>query len=158
MPTATYDLIASTVLSSSASSVSFASISGSYRDLVFRIVAGTSSAGQIIYEFNADTTALNYPSCFFEGDGGSGGSTTNRNNRLDASTTNNDLTVLFELFDYAQTNKEKHSIIRGDNANSKTYVLAGRWANTSAITEVVFKPQTGTFNSGSTFYLYGIVG
>ncbi len=157
MPTPTYDLIASNVLTTTASSVTFSSISSSYRDLIFRIVVGTSTSGQIIYEFNGDTTALNYPSCFLEGDGGSAASTTNRNNRLDASTTSLELTASLQIYDYAQTNKEKCSIIRGDNATSKTYTLAGRWANTAAINQVVFTPQSGTFNIGSSFYLYGIV-
>ena len=58
MPTSTYDLIASNVLGSSASSIEFASISSSYRDLVIVVTATNSSLAQLRVRPNGQTTNL----------------------------------------------------------------------------------------------------
>jgi hypothetical protein len=155
--TATYDLIASNVLGSSTSSVTFSSIPGTYRDLVFVMQLGTSTGTDVLYQFNSDTTVSNYPSVLMQSDGSTTFSGNTSNNRiLDVSTTNQ-FTVVYNLLDYATTNKHKHYLYRTGRASAKVQAMAGRWVNTAAITQAVFTPVSGTFNAGCTFYLYGIV-
>lgn len=156
MPTSTYDLIASNVLGSSAASISFSSISGSYRDLVL-VVDGTPSTSASIYlQFNSDTAA-NYYYVLMEG-----------HPTLDArsaATNANDISIGFStikftsqtsIFDYAVTDKHK-SVLSRTGYNDRTTATAGRWASTSAITSILVGVSSGTFNSGTSFYLYGIV-
>ena len=157
MPTPTYDLIASNVLTSSASSVTFSSLpSTGYRDLVFVMQLGTSTGTDILYQFNSDTTASNYPSVLMQGDGTSTFSGSVSNNRLLDVSTSNEFIVVYNLFDYAVTDKHKPYLYRTGRASAKVQAMSGRWANTSAITQVVFTPVSGTFNTGCTFHLYGI--
>lgn len=156
MGTPTYTPLAEITVTGTPSSVTFSSISGLYRDLVFRIRVGTSGSTDILYQFNSDTTAANYPSVLMQGDGTSTFSGTASNNRIVSSSTAGDLTASLQIMDYSVTNKHKSLLIRGDTASIKTYAFAGRWANTSAVTQVVFTPASGTFATGSTFALYGI--
>lgn len=161
MPTPTYDLIASNVLGSSAASIEFASISGSYRDLVIIVTATNSSLAQLRVRPNGQTTNLS--SVTAEGNAISSASVT-YTNIGEMSTLNNlgsDIsTQIIHFFDYATTDKHKNVLIRTNRAgaaNGGIGMIAGRWASTSAITSIVLAPDGGTFNTGSTFYLYGIV-
>lgn len=156
MPTAQYTALANLTLSSTASSVTFSSISSAYRDLYFRIQVGTSGSTDILYQFNGDTTAANYPSILMQGDGSSTFSGTASNNRIVSSSTAGDLTASLQIMDYSVTDKHKSLLIRGDTASIKTYAFASRWANTAAVTQVVFTPAAGSFAVGSSFALYGV--
>jgi hypothetical protein len=64
---------------------------------------------------------------------------------------------VIQFMDYAQTDKHKTVLMRTNRAGGGVSMIAGRWASTSAITSIVLAPDGGTFNTGSTFYLYGIV-
>jgi hypothetical protein len=123
---------------------------------MFRICVGTSGSTDILYQFNADTTASNYPSVLLQGDGSSTFSGSASNNRIVSSSTAGDLTAVLNLMDYSTTNKHKTSLIRGDTASIKTYQFTSRWANTAAVTQVVFTPAAGSFAVGSSFALYGV--
>jgi hypothetical protein len=156
--TATYDLIASNVLGSSAASVTFSSISSSYRDLVVVVTATTSVNAQLRVKPNGLTTNLS--SVTAEGNGTTTASVTYTNigemnlfNNLGS-----DLSIqTIQFFDYAQTDKHKTILIRNNRASTGVAMIAGRWASTTAISSIELAPDGGTFNTGSTFYLYGIV-
>jgi hypothetical protein len=155
--TATYDLIASNVLGSSASSIEFASISSSYRDLVIVVTATNSSLAQLRVRPNGLTTNLS--SVTAEGNGTTTASNTYANigemglfNNLSSEIS----VQTIQFMDYA-TDKHKTVLMRTNRAGGGVSMIAGRWASTSAITSIVLAPDGGTFNTGSTFYLYGIV-
>lgn len=156
----TYTQIASTTLGSSASSVTFSSIAGTYTDLVL-MVAGTASGGDdILMQFNSDT-ANNYSYTILYGNGTAAGSTrgssgtsifvdyygsmgTGQNNRI------------ININNYSNTTTNKTSLIRANNAASGTDAIVGLWRSTSAINAIQLFMPSATFSTGTTFNLYGI--
>ena len=156
MPTPTYDLIASNVLSSSASSVTFSSIPATYRDLI--VIAeedSTNAAGTLELRFNGDTGA-NYPWVWMRGSGTAASSTTGPGPFIGYTGYNNTSSFnIIHIMDYSATDKHKSYLLRQEIAGFHTVALAGGWANTAAITSITLAATT--LASGSTFYLYGIV-
>ena len=151
MPTPTYDLIASNVLSSSASSVTFSSIPATYRDLV--LVCNTLGAAGFI-QINSDTGS-NYPAVVMYGNGTTAASYTETPAFFNFSESNGLGRVQF--FDYSATDKHKSILVRNDKAADFAYASTVRWANTSAITSIyIYNRFSVNFSAGSTFYLYGI--
>jgi hypothetical protein len=63
-----------------------------------------------------------------------------------------------QIMDYSATDKHKTVVARFDLSNSHSNMLAGRWANTAAITSVQVLSTSGlSFTSGSRLDLYGII-
>jgi hypothetical protein len=153
-----YTPLANVTLGSSAANVTFSSISGSYRDLILIGQGLSSTASGINIRFNGDT-AGNYNQVVMYGDGGSAASasassqTSFQVGRFDSSTLA-DFTA--NLMDYSATDKHKTSLHRYNSSAVLTAARAGRWASTSAITSFVLYLDSGTFNSGCTFALYGV--
>ena len=152
MSTPTYTLIDSTTLASSASSVTFSSITQDYRDLIlvgnFKATAFDSHTG---VRFNGDT-GNNYHSVFTS-DAGTGSNTGSYIQSYGLQDTTIGLTII-QIMDYTQS-KHKSVLTRGGTAS--VGMTAGRWASTSAITSVtVFGGQGLEWAAGGTFYLYGI--
>lgn len=158
MPTAITPL-ANITLSSSASTVTFSSISGSYRDLI--IVANVQGGGEFGMRFNSVSTNT-YTNIGMLGNGTSALSSTyspigylpyaysyGNSGKL--------CNHIIQIFDYSATNKHKAVLSRFEESatNSSVNATAGRWASTSAITTVAFG-FGGTFAAGSTFALYGV--
>ena len=162
MPSPTYDLLDSTTLASSASSVTFSSISQDYRDLVlvFEIKGATTNAYSGI-RFNGDSGS-NYGYVNMRGNGSSALSSSGTLNNgtagavfSEASTTES-ATAVVQIMDYSATDKHKTFLTR-DKSVGITSASAVRWANTSAITSVqVLDTGGANYAVGSTFYLYGI--
>ena len=147
--------LATVTLGSSASSVTFSSIPATYRDLVVVIEGGSSgTVVQLIY-FNNDTGA-NYSSVRMFGNGSTAGSEAVSSPRIGNSYSSSTLTKV-QIMDYSATDKHKTYLARNDRAASIVIAEAGRWANTSAITSVKVQPTTGTYNSGTTVNLYGVI-
>jgi len=163
-----YIPIASQTLGSSASSVTFSSIpttlgGKTLRDLV--LVADYLGAGNpciMGIRFNSDTGS-NYSYVRMEGTGSaanSAASTTDSFNPVDfvyASTTER-AQHLYSIMDFAQTNKHKSILFRGNRAATGVNASAGRWANTAAIISITGIAIVSNFAAGSTFSLYGIEG
>ena len=165
MPTATYDLIASNVLGSSAASVTFSSIPATYRDLIVVVEASSSGASNTNgrLTFNSDT-GNNYNWVLMIGDGSSATSASSSNTSniiiLESATSTRRVLGIAQIQDYSATDKHKSTLGRYGNAATATTAAAGRWANTAAITSVTIEAFSGTglqWASGSSFYLYGIV-
>jgi hypothetical protein len=160
---ATYEPIATTTLSSSAATITFSSISGSYTDLVFvstaKLVSGT--AGMQL-QFNGDTGS-NYSNTFLWATGSSSGSVGNSNATsinfhygafLDST---NFAVQIGQIMNYSNTTTYKTVINRDGSAPTGTDAIVGMWRNTSAITQIVVKVgNANVFATGSTFTLYGI--
>ena len=159
-----YTAIASQTLGSSASSVTFSSIPGTFRDLVLVADAGASGSTYLGMRLNGDTGS-NYPQVTMSGNGSQTSSqSATRTNigemgldwGLTASTRANHI---FQIMDYSVTDKHKSVLHRRNNDGIEVLALAARWANTSAVTSITLLTIGGaaqTFNAGSTFSLYGV--
>ena len=159
MPTPTYTALANITLGSSASSVSFSSIPASFRDLVV-VFAGTRTGNNNVnVRFNGDTGS-NYTyvgaSTYLDTSDSSGTTSTQIISTLGGLQTGTQLNVIFQFLDYSATDKHKQTLSRFSQTGSETVMMAGRWANTAAITSIQVFTGNNDFGSGSTFALYGI--
>jgi hypothetical protein len=164
MPTPTYTLIDSVTLGSSASSVTFSSISAAGKgDLVLVVdasVSDSSSYSQL--RFNSDSGS-NYPVVNMSGNGSaaaSSSSASNNNVQLNYEVGLSNSSNFFakaEILDYSATDKHKSVLVRNGQAGTATEARAVRWANNAAITEINLTLVPGTYAIGSTFNLYQLV-
>jgi hypothetical protein len=159
MPTQTYTPLATVTLASTNTSITFTSIPATYRDLV--VVSNISRAtadGLIQIQLNSDTGS-NYSRVWMlgsgSGSGNSGTSTDSGYKMLSYSTRIS--TVISQLFDYSATDKHKTMLWRGNDSGAEVSAMAGRWANTAAVTTLRVHTVVGDFASGSTFSLYGVI-
>lgn len=157
MGTPTYVGIANITLTGSASSVTFSSISGLYRDLIL-VVSGTLGSGGGVYiYFNGDTTNSNYSRVYMFGDGSSTGSGTDSQPKWAELSSSQQSNFVTQIFDYSATDKHKSILNRATVPNVFTIAYAGRWANTSAITSILVDPEsTSQFAAGTSLALYGV--
>jgi hypothetical protein len=161
MPTPTYDLIASTTLTASTSSITFGSLPSTYRDLIVVIDAGiTSGAEAMSMRFNGDSGS-NYHYILTNGNGSTTGGFVVSPTifaRLGSIYTGSNNFVA-SIMDYSATDKHKTVLARGNSAANAVFMTASRWANTAEITSLILSPDTGvaTFTSGSTFSIYGVI-
>jgi len=160
--TATYEKIATTTLSSTASSVAFTSISGSYTDLVLVISAKTSSGpADLLMRVNGDDNN-NYGQTNLYGTGSAAASSrlTNRSvfycNLVAYPSNNNNSNHIVQLQNYSNTTTYKTFLSRANNAGVGTDAIVGTWRSTSAITSLTFFADATTFASSSIFTIYGI--
>jgi hypothetical protein len=154
----TYTPIATTTLGSAQASVTFSSL-GSYTDLIvvltpMRVTSDTNT----IFRFNGDS-GNNYSATAMYGDGSSAASYRLTSYAFLSSgyTTANQQTQVVQIMNYGNTTTHKTALVRQSNTGSAAQAIVGRWANTAAITSIVFSLENGTnFATGSTFTLYGI--
>lgn len=155
--TITYDLLASSVLTTTTANVTFSSISSSYRDLI--LVCNVRSTG-VNLRLNSDTGS-NYSVVTAYGDGANTTSYSQGSNTwmkvAESDATNRGMSITHFL-DANATDKHKSSLTRVDTPTSYAWMQADRWANTSAITSIlIFNRFSNNFLAGDSFYLYGIV-
>jgi hypothetical protein len=166
LPTPTYTPLATVTLGSSASSVTFSNIPATYRDLILVSATTNSNTGaqDAFLRYNGDTgsnynlvyadisnngniissslSSVNYQYHFYNYSGTS-------------STIN---TCIVQLMDYSATDKHKTVLHRFGSANNMIGMYASRWASTAAINSVQLYTFGGpTFQTGSTFSLYGVI-
>jgi hypothetical protein len=165
MPTPTYTLIDSVTLASSAASVTFSGISATGKGdlvLVVEYKADTITDLYSSIRFNNDPSNI-YSVVYARGNGSSANSSTQVNTVMrdqnEASTTSPVLDV-WQIMDYAATDKHKTVLLRGNGTGGVSaygaVMLAGRYASTSAITQINYLFQ-GSAKAGSTLHLYQIV-
>ena len=160
----TYEKIATTTLGSAAASTTFSSISGSYTDLVLVMnLTGVSTGGYAAgVQFNSDTGS-NYSGTNLYGTGSSVASTrTSGANTVyiygtDIGISNAVSTSITNFQNYSNTTTYKTFLTRHGQAGTGTLANVGLWRSTSAITSIKIEIYAGTFSSGSTFTLYGIL-
>jgi hypothetical protein len=158
----TYVSIATQTLGSAAASVTFSSISGSYTDLVLILNASGSTGINVLMQFNGDT-GTNYSSTTLGGSGTTAYSARYSNQTsieinyegyLDSGFNTNSI---INIQNYSNSTTYKTTLDRFNNAGLGVDAVVGLWRNTAPITSVVLKTHTGTFATGSTFSLYGIL-
>lgn len=168
-----YELISSTVLGSSTSSVTFSSIVSTYKHLQLRYTArsdrtSASQIDQLILNFNGDT-ATNYSDHYLYGDGASvasGSGATQANIELNYFANNTASSGIYglgiiDILDYSSSSKYKTVRCLGGSSQTTPTVglYSGNWRSTSAITSLTLDLAVGpNFMTGSRFSLYGIKG
>jgi hypothetical protein len=168
MPT-TYTLISSNVLTSSAASVTFSSIPATYTDLVLRIsVRGTSTDTTdypAVLQINDTSSTLSYTEVGYWG-----GTPASYNNtgtfyipQFSLATTTANTFGTSEVYfpNYTVSQNKPFSAFGAPENNGAINsrgisAFAGLWRNTAAITKLYMTMAAGNFESGSSFYLYGI--
>ncbi len=172
-----YDLLSTTVLSSTANSVTFSSIDSSYKHLQLRITARSDFSN--IYNdslhtqltFNSDTSTI-YTAHYFWGNQSNlysqfeGATQANimirYNTAVGSNTTNGFAANVIDILDYTNTSKftTTRSITgyRGGNSEPRINMSGGLWQSTAAVTSITLKSSFGDYVSGSRFSLYGIKG
>lgn len=152
-----YVPLANTTVAVTATSITFSSISQSYRDLVVVITGTSSIAAGLFWIFNTDNTSTNYNNVYMLGDGGSATSGTANSNSWSSMRGSNLTQFNVSIMDYSATDKHKTVLLRQNSASdSGAFALAGRWSNTAAINSVQLSLGTSTFSAGTTFALYGV--
>jgi hypothetical protein len=161
MAVSAYEVISAQTLGSAVASTTFSSIPQYYTDLVLvmTIQKSTSNGGYLSLRFNGDTTA-NYSSSYFLGDGASGGTgrlTGETFGRIgNGGTSNFELTRIF-IQNYANATTQKTALSRSDVSANYVISYVSLWRKTpEAITSITILPDSGNFNTGSIFTLYGI--
>ena len=159
---ATYEPIATTTLGSSASTITFSSIPGTYTDLRLVIVAKGTAASDVNMKFNSSSTACSWTQLAGDGSSASSGRITTGVGRAYITLNFNVLSTsqfyfyTADIFSYAgSTNKTCLTTFQEDN-NGSGYVgrKVGLWQVTSAITQI---DLNGTdFAAGTTATLFGI--
>lgn len=161
MPTALTPL-ANLTLGSSATSMTFSSISGSYRDLMLicNYTNTVANSDYIGVRLNSDSGS-NYNALTLNN--------VNGGNSISSASYDNSSTGWITVqggfagsleatfFDYAQTNKHKNWLVRNATPTYGSELISGRWGSTSAITTLQLYSINGwSFAAGSTFALYGV--
>jgi hypothetical protein len=158
MPTPTYTPLATVTLGTAAASVTFSSIPATYRDLIFVFNGTTTIDDGVGLRFNGDTGS-NYSNVRMFGNSSGAGSDTSTTTRIPTTAGNSSLRTAFisQVMDYSATDKHKTVLTRNNITDNNVAAIAGRWANTAAITSVTVLSPGSTITSGSTISLYAIV-
>jgi hypothetical protein len=158
-----------TVGATGAATVTFSNLPQTgYTDLKISVSARTnvSSSGPndwLTTSFNGSTSSLSFRE--IESNGTSSGAYAGSTGFSISGTTNGQTANTFSNGDiyipnYTGSQQKAYSVdtvTETNGSSSLVSLLAGTWANTSAITSITFGMNTGTlFSQYSTFYLYGI--
>ena len=171
-PTGSYDLISTTILGTSAASVTFSNLgdySSTYKHLQIRSVGKTTLSGDgaenLVLRFNGDTGS-NYARHFLQAQS----STATSGNAVSTSYVSGGIlptnaiaafgvNVCDVLDAYSTTkNKTTRTFYGSPSALSFVGLGSGVWLNTASITSITLSSSGGNLNTGSRFSLYGIKG
>lgn len=160
---ATYDPIATTTLSSAASTITFTSITSAYTDLKVVLRFSPSNDDRAICTFNSDNGA-NYSVTVLNGTGSAVSTGLDRDINYiqpsrNAGAANEQQLVIMDIFNYSgSTRKCVLSDVAADrNGAGLTVKSINLWRSTSAINRIDFKLlNSNNYNIGTTVTLYGI--
>jgi hypothetical protein len=169
---ATYNLISSQVLGSSAASVTFSSIPQTYTDLVLKVSSATNDGyfyDQFHIVFNSNTSAV-YSDTWMNNNGSSGGGSSNATGNSynyvfagiagGTATANTFGSTEIYIPSYTSSQQKPFSSFFVTENNSASLYQVGAAADlfqsTAAITSIALTPKYGSFIQYSSFYLYGI--
>lgn len=166
----TYQLIASNTLGSSAASVTFSSIPGTYTDLVLKCSirsADTSNTRGLFISYNGDSSTL-YSIIRLSGDGATAFSqiasnaTSSRLGTVNSDTSGANIFSSVEIYipSYTASQNKPFSAFPAMEDNSATAYIsasAGLYRSTTAISSInLTLDGTPLIKTGSSFFLYGI--
>ena len=162
---------------SSSNTITIANIPQTYSSLYLTLMGSTQATGGAGYvsfyiSFNADATSANYRSHAMSGDGSAASSFPVSGSVLgirildfvNSTVTSNAQPVIIDIYDYANTNKNKSiKLISGYSTNNaavtypQTLFLAGGiWESNSAITSLTITTSGSNFSIGTVASLYGV--
>jgi hypothetical protein len=157
--TAKFTVLGNTTLATASASVTFSSIPGGYKDLVFLFEGSTTfnGLGLVKLVLNSDTADV-YKLVGMSGSGTSADSFSGSNNDVVVGRTKNTSKTFsqVDLMDYSATNKHTSCLIRSNIAEIQTEAKAVRYASNSAITSIQVITNATLFTAGSTFRLLGV--
>jgi hypothetical protein len=142
-------------LGSTAATVTFSSIPGTYRDLRLVINGQATASSNMLVSFNGDTLSNNYFWVWMMGNG-SIATSTSSNDRVFGNSQNAAGVMIYDFFDYSATDKHKTNLGRTSFSGIETIAVAERWASTAAITSIALTANGTTWAAGTTFGLYGV--
>lgn len=155
-----YVPLANLTLTSSATSVTFSSISQAYRDLVVVVTAAKSGGNDAVtMQLNGSSSTI-YSGVYMRGNGSSAASSTSgENDRFNFSgglgfLNTDGYNAVINIIDYSVTDKHKTVLCRADNAGLGTVATTARFQSTTAITSLSIFSSTAM--TSGTFALYGI--
>lgn len=152
-----YTLIASQTLLNPTATVTFSGITQIYKDLVLEVSGSIGAESYLRIRFNNDSNT-NYSDTLILGTGSLAQSFRDTNiSFMYASVLNTSIgTAIHNIMSYANTNVFKTSINRYGTSSYGSAALVNLWRSTSAINSIeIYLPST-TFNSATTFKLWGI--
>jgi hypothetical protein len=165
-----FDSITSAIGTGSSATITFSSITSTYKHLQIRGTVGWSTNNETIQlRLNGDTGS-NYASHQLQGNGSTANSSGTANAsqiRLPLDGTTYDpsgiVPIIIDIYDYASTSKNKTiKAFLGSEINgnpSRVSLVSGVWLNTAAITSVSVSLQGGTpLRNRTILSLYGIQG
>lgn len=173
---ASFELISTTILGTSQSSVTFSSIPSGYTHLQIRMTSRTDESGATyndsgFIELNGDTTNGNYNAHYLSANGSgvnasyTGGKIGSiRTLATSLNSASNYASHVIDLTDYTNVNKYKTVRVFSGQINSQfgSFGIAQTsllWMNTSAVNSIKLAPNSGSnWVAGSRFSLYGIKG
>jgi hypothetical protein len=162
----TYEKIATSTASGSASSVTFSSISGSYTDLVLITNAKCASNTSLALRVGNGSvdTGSNYSVTVLNGNGSAAQSARDTNTTYGfvlglyvQITAGNEIETITHFQNYSNTTTYKTWLNRGNVPAQFVDTSVALWRSTSAINTIQVLTNTGAnISAGSTFTIYGI--
>jgi hypothetical protein len=156
---ATYEPISTQTLGTATASVTFSSIPATYTDLRLVVSGSTSASDNTVIRVNGDT-ASNYSSTYLGGNG-----TAASSGRFSSQTyailgyvgSGNQMVEQFDFMNYSNTTTFKSILCRSGSSSVWVEGSIGLWRSTAAINSItILFFSSATFNTGTTFTLYGI--
>jgi hypothetical protein len=161
----TYEPIQTQTLTGTAATVDFTSIPQTYTDLILVSQVDFDSQGNLTFRLNSDS-GTNYSYTHLSGNGTSASSS--RGGTLSVglctitaefTTTLGDGVSITQFMNYSNTTTNKTVISRSNTTSLGTSLSVSLWLSTAAISTITLAKNlgfTGTFQSGSSFTLYGV--
>jgi hypothetical protein len=153
--------LANITLGSATNSVTFSSISQSYKDLRL-VISGGIPSDNATFRLNGDASSV-CRGVTMEGSGSASSSTTFSNSGLGYFGfgvilwyQSAGVVVTMDLLDYSATDKHKTILTRGNNSDRAANALALRWPTTTAVTSIRLDANGSNWSSGTSFALYGV--
>jgi hypothetical protein len=163
-----YELISTTILGGTATSVTFSGLgdyASTYKHLQIRMTARLSSNNSIGAYINGDTGS-NYANHLLRGNGSTVSTFTRSSSSLlviaDSSNASNVFTAaVVDILDFASTTKNTtiRSFTGDTGGQGFIQIWSGLWNNTAAVTSIeIYGVSSTTLQIGSRFSIYGIRG
>ena len=160
----TYEKIATTTLGSTASSISFTSISAAYTDLVIvaNFMLTASSNADVWFYYNNDQTSLYSYTCVQGSASGAFSSRTTNQTKafldvaayFNPASSTQPITSIISVNNYSNATTYKTALSRNSSVNTDTTAAVHLYRSSSAISRIDFAGTT--FQIGTMITLYGI--
>ena len=149
--------IATNTLTTTTASVTFSNLPQNYTDLIVVMNSSQTIYTNFNVRINGDT-GNNYSDTAFRGNGST--ATSGRNTSQPyfwfAAISSTWSTVILNFMNYSSSSVFKTVLQRASDASQTADATIGLWRSTAAVTSISIFPNAGSFNTGSTFTIYGV--